>query len=261
GGVHDEAEIRGHRRTYIGALPGTIIQAIRKAGARDCVMMLDEIDKMGTGIHGDPSSAMLEVLDPEQNNTFRDNYLDVPFDLSRVVFIATANLLETVPGPLRDRMEIIPLTGYTTGEKLEIAKRYLVRRQLEANGLKPEQIEIDDAALRHIIDSYTREAGVRSLEREIGRVLRSVAVEFAERARRHVHGAHLAVHRPGDPQRHRHDRRDQPARPGAAGRRHQGEGGGRRGGRHHSRDAAGAQQARLRRHPRGSAQQARVRLA
>ena len=182
GGVHDEAEIRGHRRTYIGALPGNIIQAIRKAGARDCVMMLDEIDKMGTGIHGDPASAMLEVLDPEQNSTFRDNYLDVPFDLSRVVFITTANMLETVPGPLRDRMEIIALSSYTAGEKLEIAKRYLVRRQLEANGLKPEQVEIDDSALRRIIEGYTREAGVRSLEREIGRVLRHVAVEIAEGA-------------------------------------------------------------------------------
>ncbi|MEA2807992.1 MAG: ATP-dependent Lon protease [Rhodospirillaceae bacterium] len=182
GGVHDEAEIRGHRRTYIGALPGNIIQAIRKAGARDCVMMLDEIDKMGTGIHGDPASAMLEVLDPEQNSTFRDNYLDVPFDLSRVVFITTANMLETVPGPLRDRMEIIALSSYTAGEKLEIAKRYLVRRQLEANGLKPEQVEIEDSALRRIIEGYTREAGVRSLEREIGRVLRHVAVEIAEGA-------------------------------------------------------------------------------
>jgi len=180
GGVHDEAEIRGHRRTYIGALPGNIIQAIRKAGSRDCVLMLDEIDKMGSGIHGDPSSAMLEVLDPEQNGTFRDNYLDVPFDLSRVVFITTANMLETIPGPLRDRMEIIALTGYTAGEKLEIAKRYLVRRQLEANGLKPGQAEIDDAALRHIIAGYTREAGVRGLEREIGRALRHVAVEIAE---------------------------------------------------------------------------------
>ncbi|MPZ33333.1 MAG: endopeptidase La [Rhodospirillales bacterium] len=193
GGLHDEAEIRGHRRTYIGAMPGNVIQAIRKAGARDCVMMLDEIDKMGAGIHGDPSAALLEVLDPEQNSTFRDNYLDVPFDLSRVVFITTANMLETVQGPLRDRMEIIPLTGYTTGEKLEIAKRYLVRRQLEANGLKAEQIEIEDAALRHIIDSYTREAGVRSLEREIGRVLRSVAVEFAEGAgtKKHIGVAEL----------------------------------------------------------------------
>ncbi len=180
GGVHDEAEIRGHRRTYIGALPGNIIQAIRKAGARDCVMMLDEIDKMGTGIHGDPAAAMLEVLDPEQNSTFRDNYLDVPFDLSRIVFITTANMLETIPGPLRDRMEIIQLSGYTAGEKLEIAKRYLVSRQLEANGLKAEQVEIEDAALRRIIEGYTREAGVRSLEREIGRVLRHVAVEIAE---------------------------------------------------------------------------------
>ena len=187
GGVHDEAEIRGHRRTYIGALPGNIVQAIRKAGSRDCVMMLDEIDKMGSGVHGDPSSAMLEVLDPEQNGTFRDNYLDVPFDLSRVVFITTANMLDTIPGPLRDRMEIISLTGYTAGEKLEIAKRYLVRRQLEANGLKPDQAEIDDGALKQIIGGYTREAGVRSLEREIGRALRHVAVEIAEGTASKVH--------------------------------------------------------------------------
>ena len=148
GGVHDEAEIRGHRRTYIGALPGNIIQAIKKAGARNCVMMLDEIDKMGRGIQGDPSAAMLEVLDPEQNATFRDNYLGVPFDLSRVVFVATANMLDTIPGPLQDRMEIISLPGYTEDEKLEIARRYLVRRQLEANGLKPEQAEIEVEALR-----------------------------------------------------------------------------------------------------------------
>jgi ATP-dependent Lon protease len=180
GGVHDEAEIRGHRRTYIGALPGNIIQAIRKAKTRDCVMMLDEIDKLGSGIQGDPASAMLEVLDPEQNNTFRDNYLAVPFDLSRVVFIATANLLDTVPGPLRDRMEIISLSGYTASEKFQIARRYLVRRQLNANGLKPEQVEMADDALRGIIERYTREAGVRSLEREIGRALRQAAMRIAE---------------------------------------------------------------------------------
>ncbi|GMV02659.1 MAG: Lon protease [Burkholderiales bacterium] len=180
GGVHDEAEIRGHRRTYIGALPGNIVQAIRKARARDCVMMLDEIDKMGRGIQGDPSAAMLEVLDPEQNSTFRDNYLGVPFDLSRVVFIATANMLETIPGPLRDRMEIIALAGYTENEKFEIARRYLVRRQLEANGLAADQATIDDAALRRIIRDYTREAGVRSLEREVGRALRHAAVRIAE---------------------------------------------------------------------------------
>ena len=180
GGVHDEAEIRGHRRTYIGALPGNIIQAIRKAGSRNCVMMLDEIDKLGAGIQGDPGAALLEVLDPEQNNTFRDNYLGVPYDLSRVVFITTANMLDTVPGPLRDRMEIISLAGYTADEKMEIAHRYLVRRQMEANGLKPGQAEIDDDALREIIQNYTREAGVRSLERQIGQVLRHAAVHIAE---------------------------------------------------------------------------------
>src|SRR5215472_10232436 len=180
GGVHDEAEIRGHRRTYIGALPGNIIQAIRKAGSRNCVMMLDEIDKLGAGIQGDPGAALLEVLDPEQNNTFRDNYLGVPFDLSRVVFITTANMLDTIPGPLRDRMEIITLAGYAAQEKLQIAKRYLVRRQTEANGLKAGQAEIDDDALREIIQSYTREAGVRSLERQIGQVLRHAAVRIAE---------------------------------------------------------------------------------
>ena len=348
GGVHDEAEIRGHRRTYIGALPGNIIQAIRKTGSRDCVMMLDEIDKLGSGIQGDPGAALLEVLDPEQNNTFRDNYLAVPFDLSRVVFITTANMLDTVPGPLRDRMEIISLAGYTGEEKLQIAHRYLVRRQMEANGLKEGQVELGDDVLRDIIANYTREAGVRNLERQIGQTLRHAAVRiaegssgpiritredlvailgprqirerdghaherarcrdrprldagrrryplhrgdadsrrraadphrparrrdegkragraldrqepgrrarhrckplreerhpcaraggrdpegWAERGRGHVHGARLADDRSHHPQRYRHDRRDQPARPGAAGRRHQGKGRGRAFGR------------------------------
>ncbi|HEX2116306.1 MAG TPA: endopeptidase La [Alphaproteobacteria bacterium] len=180
GGVHDEAEIRGHRRTYIGALPGNIVQAMRKAGTNNPIFMLDEIDKLGRGFHGDPASAMLEVLDPEQNSTFRDNYLGVPIDLSRVMFIATANMLDTIPGPLRDRMEVIQLSGYTEEEKLQIARRYLVRRQLEANGLNEAQVEITDDALRTVIHDYTREAGVRNLEREIGSVFRHVAMQVAE---------------------------------------------------------------------------------
>jgi ATP-dependent Lon protease len=180
GGVHDEAEIRGHRRTYIGALPGNIVQGLRKAGARDCVMMLDEVDKVTAGAHGDPSAALLEVLDPEQNNSFRDNYLGVPFDLSRVVFIATANVIDAVPAPVRDRMEVIDIPGYTQEEKLQIAQTYLVPRQREANGLRVDQCELTSEALRAIIADYTREAGVRQLEREIGRALRHATLKIAE---------------------------------------------------------------------------------
>jgi ATP-dependent Lon protease len=180
GGMHDEAEIRGHRRTYIGALPGQIIQSIRRAGTNDPVIMLDEVDKLGRDFRGDPASALLETLDPEQNNTFRDNYLDVPFDLSKVLFICTANMLDPVPAPLLDRMEIIPLQGYSEEEKVHIANRYLIPRQIKENGITPEQIEFPEAALRQLIRHYTREAGVRKLEQTIGTVCRKQARRVVE---------------------------------------------------------------------------------
>ncbi len=214
GGIRDEAEIRGHRRTYIGSMPGRIIQELRRAGTRNPVMMLDEIDKLGTDFRGDPASALLEVLDPRQNFAFVDRYLDVPFDLSQIIFIATANYIEGVPEPMRDRMELISLAGYTGREKLEIARRYLVRRQLEENGLKPEQCTWEEAALVKVVDSYTHEAGVRELERQVGAVIRGVAAQVARGKTEHVtvtpemvttllgperyiHDTKLAVNKPG----------------------------------------------------------------
>src|SRR5437660_3109973 len=180
GGMHDEAEIRGHRRTYIGALPGQIIQHLKRVEVKDPVFMLDEIDKLGRDFRGDPASALLETLDPEQNNTFRDNYLDQPFDLSKVLFICTANQLDTIPGPLLDRMEIIELTGYTEEEKVNIATRYLIPRQIKENGITTEQVEFPIESVHLIARHYTREAGVRKLEQQIGTVCRKVASRIAD---------------------------------------------------------------------------------
>jgi ATP-dependent Lon protease len=244
GGMHDEAEIRGHRRTYIGALPGQIIQALRRAGVNDPVFMLDEVDKLGRDFRGDPASALLEVLDPEQNSTFRDNYLDAPFDLSKVLFITTANVLDPVPDALRDRMEIIPLEGYTEHEKVIIAFRYLIPRQTRENGLDAEtDLHFEDESVQFLIRRYTREAGVRSLEREIGAICRKQARRIAEGTTRKGGGdAGTGGARPGRaalPHRHRSGRTHQPARRGGGAGL---DAGGRRRALHRSRPHAGRQQ-------------------
>src|SRR6266704_1164862 len=207
GGIRDEAEVRGHRRTYIGSMPGRIIQELRRAGTRNPVMMLDEIDKVGTDFRGDPASALLEVLDPRQNNAFVDRYLDVPFDLSQIIFIATANYIGGIPGPLLDRMELIDLPGYTEREKLEIGKRYLLPRQLSENGLKAEQVTWDEEPLRLIITDYTHEAGVRELERQIGAVCRAVAARVARGTTEHVEVTPAFVRETLGPARYVHEQR------------------------------------------------------
>jgi ATP-dependent Lon protease len=216
GGVRDEAEIRGHRRTYIGAMPGTIVRAIRDSGSMNPVLMIDEIDKMGSDVRGDPSSAMLEVLDPAQHHTFRDHYLDLPLDLSRVLFLCTANMLETIPGPLLDRMEIIRLAGYTDEEKLHIARRYLVPRQLEQNGVSGTQVRIGDPALKTVISEYTREAGVRSLERQVGAVVRKIARQIAEGSAKRVSVSRDMVRKLLGPERVMYEVKRRTKEPGVA---------------------------------------------